>query len=175
MFIDDMILSGTHITERIFSIPELETLLVHPDTKIYILAPIFVTPSIFKKNFYSIGKHVLSSKYGRYNPIRKEKTRQVAERVMLISGIVYDSEKYPHIIVDHNGADKYDVEVAYGFGGYNNGKPILIGSLIEGADLESARPYRYPPPLYYLTFGNGKLPKVFQHDFEIFDYIEKYN
>jgi hypothetical protein len=160
VFIDDMVRTGSHISGRILLNPNIEKFLLDSKTKIYIVAPIFVTPKIFKKNFIESGENIFSIKYpGK----EKQITLNFANRIFLISGIIYDIEKYPHIIVDHNGSDKYDVVLSYGYGGYGREirkKLILLGSLIEGSDINS--PYRYPPPLYYLTFGNGSIPKMLQ-------------
>ena len=158
VFIDDMIRSGWHISGRVLLNPGIDKFLLNTNTKIYILAPIMLKPDLFKNVFIERGEAIFSIK----NPGKeKQLTKDIAKRIFLISGIVYDIEKYPHIIVDHNGSDKYDLVISYGFGGYNDKRQlVLLGSLIEGADPDS--PYRYLPPLYHLEFGKGTIPKMLQ-------------
>jgi len=159
VILDDFIRTGMHITQRILRTPRLKDLLKDPTVNIYIVSPIIVTPEFFRENFVAI---VGDSIYENDNDTQEQRdyvqllTSAFTTRTHFLTGIVYDIDKYPYIVLDHNGSDKYESEISRGFIGIKNGRSLFMGSLLEGADPNN--PYRYPPPLYHLEFGDGTLP-----------------
>lgn len=165
VFLDDFVRTGMHMSFRILATPGLQTFLIDPDTNVYIVAPIIVTPDVFRSNFEAI---VSDSIYGNDTPEQRRYIEILVngftKRIHLLTGIVYDIDNYPYIVLDHTGSDKFESEISRGHIGMRNGVPEFLGSLLEGADPSS--PYRYPPPLYHLEFGNGKLPLITKTGYE---------
>jgi hypothetical protein len=146
LIIDDFVRTGTHLTIRMAKTPDLFRFLAEQKALLYVLTPIMVLPDIFYRSF----DDVITDQVG---PAEVDRIRDlIRTRTVFLTGIYYDIDAYPYIVIDHNGSDKYDSEIAGG----NIGKGRMIGPLLEGDSVENL--YRYPPPLYHLEFGNGKLP-----------------
>jgi hypothetical protein len=148
VLIDDFVRSGNHLTQRIVSTPDLLDFMLEKGAVLYILTPIMVVPKIFKRTFSDIVRDVAGEQ-----PETADYIRVINNQTKFLTGIYYDIEAYPYIILDHNGSDKFESEIAGG----NFGKSLVMGPLLEGDSVEN--PYRYPPPLYHLEFGKGTLPK----------------
>jgi hypothetical protein len=157
VFIDDFVRSGIHLSGRIAGAPDLATFLLDQHARIHVLAPIMTTRDTFENNFLGVVGDIFSSgedPESQAGMRAQEMARAIYDRFILIFDIEYDSEKYPYVLFDHNSGEKYDSELFYGFYGDLNKR---LGSLIEGANPLNNE--RYPPPLYHLEFGNGKIPK----------------
>lgn len=151
LIIDDLVRTGTHLTMRMAKTPDLFKFMSENGAVLFVLAPIMVLPEIFHEMFGNIIQDAASDMDpGILQNLVKTKT-------IYLTGIYYDLNKYPYLVIDHNGSDKYDSEIAGG----NIGNGRSIGPLLEGDSVNNS--YRYPPPLYHLEFGSGTLPRKAFH------------
>ena len=146
LLIDDFVRTGVHLTKRIVTTPDLLDYMAEKGALLYILTPIMVLPKIFQRTVFDVIVDVVDA------GDRDKVIRMINNQTKYLTGIYYDLEKYPYIILDHNGSDKYESEISVG----HLGKELVMGPLMEGDSAENL--YRYPPPLYHLEFGNGTIP-----------------
>ena len=155
VFMDDFIRSGIHMSQRLVFTPDLGKLLENENSTIFIVAPISPGIELLSKPLNDMIKERI-----RPGDVREK----MISRIEVIRSISPDSD---HILLDHNSAEKYDDELSYGYiNTYKKDKnlkhcglkmPLFMGSLVKGADPLNTT--RYPPPLYHIVFGKGKLPK----------------
>lgn len=145
LVIDDFVRTGTHLTIRMARTPDLFRFMTE-GALLYVLTPIMILPELFHQSFADvIMDQVEPSEVDRLRGL-------IATQTIFLTGIYYDIDQYPYIVLDHNGSDKYDSEIAGG----SIGNGTMIGPLLEGDSVDNL--YRYPPPLYHLEFGSGTLP-----------------
>jgi hypothetical protein len=168
VFVEDFIRYGDRAAIRIFNTPS-----VNFKNKITILAAISLKLEFFRDAVYDLMLDISKN---------ESLVNSILQNLDLVYGISFDIAQTEHILFDHTSSDTADIIVSYGYiYGVSNPKELrplshcvvnpespiansyhpndlFLGSLIEGANPLSNE--LYPPPLYYLTFGNGKMPKA---------------
>jgi len=167
LFLEDFIRYGDKISIRIFNTPALNYKL-----KIKILAVMSLNSEMLKETAQDTMMEIAKN---------EELVNLILNNLSLTSSLIYNPQETEHIIFDHAGSDADDLIVNYGYiysvfnskelrnlphCKVNQGTPIplnfhpddlFLGSLIKDANPLSNE--LYPPPLYFLIFGDGTIPK----------------
>jgi len=146
LVVDDFVRTGTHMTQRLIHTPGLFKLMNQRNATLLILTPIMINVDQFERTFADVSSD--EAPRAEYDTLQ----RLIKTQTKYLTKIFYDKATYGYIILDHNGSDKYETEIAGG----NLGDGRALGPLLEGDSVDN--PYRYPPALYHLVYGDGNLP-----------------
>jgi hypothetical protein len=139
LFIDDFMLSGYHMSNRICS---SKSLLKHlqPDTRIMVLSAVVPKDCEWQEPF---------------RDLEMEHGVKLMDRIDIFAGLNLDVPRTYRILFDHKSLEELYDDLHAGYLGAKG----YIGSLIKGVD--PLITCQQPPALYHLEFGSGELPKVY--------------